>query len=84
VSASNPLPTTVTSADGRVFERLGSTPYQRKDGVVVELHVWQGKCVACDQAYRIRATARPSRKSLAIITCPVHRNQVRRRAKTAR
>ena len=79
--ASTPPPTTVTTRDGRVFERLGSTPYQRKDGAQVELHVWQGTCVVCGQPYRITATARPSRGSLGIVTCRDHRGQVRRRAK---
>lgn len=86
MSARTAPPATVTTRDGRVFKRLGETDYVRKsDGARMILVIWEGRCVLCDQPYRIRATARPSTRALAIVSCETHRGKTgRRRAKTAR
>jgi hypothetical protein len=72
-------PDTVTTHDGRVFEKVGSPrPHTRWDGTQIELHLWRGHCVLCGQPYDIAATANPSRGSLGVITCNEHRGMIRR------
>jgi hypothetical protein len=78
MNASNPVPTVVTSGDGRVFEHVGSRPHTRWDGTQVLVHLWQGTCVLCGRPYQVTGAARPSRGSLGVITCREHRGMIRR------
>lgn len=78
MSASKPVPTVVTSADGRVFEHVGSQPHTRWDGTTVLVHIWRSHCVLCGEPYEVTGTARPSRGSLGVITCREHRGMIRR------
>lgn len=76
----------VETPTGRRFALIGREPYQRKDGTMTELCVWQSCCVCCGEPYQVRTPGKVRRfegsKSFLVATCPQHRGKGRRRAKS--
>jgi hypothetical protein len=63
----------------RIFHHAGTEPYQRANGTMTTLDVWQTTCVHCGTPFQITTPAR-ARKSGAfgIVHCPVHRKSATR------
>lgn len=59
----------------RVFERVGSKPYTRKDGTEITLAVWRGTCMVCGGPFELAtpegATSKETR--FGVVACPQHR-----------
>jgi hypothetical protein len=62
----------------RTFRRVRVEPYQRRDGTIIELAIWEGSCVVCGADFEVGAPVKVNRpdggsKSFTATTCPAHR-----------
>lgn len=67
----------IVTKDGRVFVLVGKEPYQRKDGTMTELLVWQTSCAVCDAPFKVTTpftvTCLGDTKAFGLKHCAKHR-----------
>jgi hypothetical protein len=62
----------------RRFTRIALRPYQRRDGTMTALSIWQGTCVKCGAPYQIAAPINASGShAFDTVHCPAHRQRRR-------